>query len=507
MDNKTKKIAQNTIFMTLRMFFLLIVTFFMSRVVLDKLGVEDYGIYNLISSLALSFTFFSSALTNATQRFITIELAKQNIKAASAVFNQHLLVYTIISVVIIVIAEVVGIWMINTELSIPDSRIWATHIVYQFAILTVVVSLLSIVFESLIISHEDMKIYSYVGVIEGVLKLGVAYAIIVSPIDKLIFYSALMALIFLLSRIVYVGYCFKHYEECFLQKVWNKALIQKTSKFIGWNVLSTAQVAICDQGISILLNMFFGPIANAARGITSQVGGAVFKFVNSFLIAAQPQIVKSYAQNDTSYLKGLFYSTSRLSYVVLWLFVCPIVVAAEEILAIWLVDVPKWTADMVRISLIGSCFYVLSKPIWFIIIADGRLKKYTLVSSTVAFMLFPLSYVALKMGYDPVSVYILSTVLHGLNIFFQLHVLREYVDISYFIYAKSVIGRIFLMSMVSYLSCSLLYCPQSYDISAFINIVCITLLNAFIVFATGLTNNERNIVFSKVRKILQINKE
>ena len=425
MDSKTKRIAQNTFFMTLRMFFLMIVTFFMSRVVLDKLGVEDFGIYNLISSLAVSFTFFSSALTNATQRFVTIELAKNNIQSASKIFNQHLLVYTIISAVVILCSEFIGSWLIGNKLNVPDDRIIASHIVFQFAILTVIVSLLSIVFESLIISHEDMKIYSYVGVIEGVLKLCVAYAIIISPIDKLVFYAALMAIIFLISRAIYCVYCFRKYKECYLQYVWDKALIKKSSQFIGWNVLSSAQVAICDQGISILLNMFFGPIANAARGITSQVGGAVFKFVNSFLVAIQPQMVKSYAQNDIVYLKKLFYTTSRLSYIVLWLFACPIVIAAEDILNLWLVNVPMWTADMVRISMISSCVYVLSKPIWFIVIADGKLKKYTIITSVVSFMLFPLSYIVLQAGGNPLSVYFLNVALVIANIFFQLRIIEK----------------------------------------------------------------------------------
>lgn len=492
--------------MTLRMFFLLVVTFFTSRIVLNKIGIEDFGIYNLISSIAVSFVFFSSALTNATQRFCTIELANEDTKNASKVFNQHLIVYTIIAVIVIVCAEIVGVWLIGSQLNIPDERVGASHIVFQFAILTVVASLLSIVFEALIISHEDMKIYSYVGIIEGLLKLGVAYAIIISPIDKLIFYSALMALIYVMSRVVYVLFCFRNYRECTLQFVWNYSLIKKTSKFIGWNVLGTAQVAICDQGISILLNMFFGPIANAARGITSQVGGAVAKFVNGFLVAIQPQIVKSYAQNDIVYLTKLFYSASRLSYVILWLFACPILITIEDILGIWLLDVPMWTADMIRLSMLGSCIYVLSKPIWFIVIADGKLKRYAVVTSLISFMLFPFSYIAFLAGSSPLIVYMLNILLHGISIIFQLRILKGLVEIKYFDYIKYVIVRIIIMSVISVIVCNYVYrIIKALDISNLIIIVGITLISVFITFIIGLEKSEKMLVYQKMINVYKYN--
>ena len=317
-----------------------------------------------------------------------------------------------------------------------------------------------------------------------------------------------MAIIFLISRAIYCVYCFRKYKECYLQYVWDKALIKKSSQFIGWNVLSSAQVAICDQGISILLNMFFGPIANAARGITSQVGGAVFKFVNSFLVAIQPQMVKSYAQNDIVYLKKLFYTTSRLSYIVLWLFACPIVIAAEDILNLWLVNVPMWTADMVRISMISSCVYVLSKPIWFIVIADGKLKKYTIITSVVSFMLFPLSYIVLQAGGNPLSVYFLNVALVIANIFFQLRIIEKMIHIEYSEYIKSVLIQIIGMSVISFFVGYYTYgMMKDCFNTSLLSIGSVSLITAILTFILGTTINEKKIVISKISTFLIKNKK
>lgn len=504
MDVKSKKIAVNTIFLTLRMILLTAISFYTSRVVLDKLGVEDFGIYNVVSSLAITFTFFSSALTNATQRFLTIELGRKDIEAAKSIFNQHFIVYVIIAVAVLIISEPLGIWYIDNKLNVDASRIIATHFTYQFAMATVLSSLLSIVFESLIIAHEDMKIYSYISVIEGLLKLLIVFMLVLSPFDKLVMYALLMAVISCVIKLAYTFYSFRKYEECHLSWYWDSSLIYKTFKFIGWNIFSSSQVAICDQGVSLLLNVYAGPIANAARGISAQVTGALFKFTNNILLAVQPQMVKSYACHDRDYLETLFLNTTRFVYVSLWVFVCPLLFCVSEVLKIWLVEVPMWTEGFVVFSLLTSCIYVLSTPVWSIIIASGQLKRYTLWTSIVALLLFPASFIILFIGGSPIDVYICNLVVTAINTVVRLYVLRSYFEYSVRKYMQEIVYRLSILSAISVL--------VAYMLSSFFSettndtiIFCVvdSIITLMLSFVIGLYRSERIIIIDKIRSVLK----
>lgn len=278
MDDKSKKVAKNTFYLYIRMVLLMFIAFYTSRVILDKLGAEDYGLYNVVGSIAVTFVFFSSTLTNATQRFTTIELGLGNLDGCRKVVNQHLIVYAIICLLVLLFAEIGGVWYIENLLNTSPERLFAAHVVFQLSLITVLFGLISVVFESLIISHEDMKIYSYVGVIEGIIKLGIAYIISIATYDKLIVYATLMFIASVGCKSFNAIYAFFHYKECRLQWIWDWRLIRKTFSFIGWNIVGTAQVAVTDQGVNLLLNSFFGTIVNAARGITNQVGGAFFNY-------------------------------------------------------------------------------------------------------------------------------------------------------------------------------------------------------------------------------------
>ena len=503
-----KSIAKNTLFLTLRMLLLMGITFFTSRVVLDKLGVEGYGIYNVVSSLAVSFSFFISSLTNATQRFITIEIGKGNHKQAKRIFNQHLEIYFFIALGCFIIGEIAGVWFIQNKLNIPHDRITDAIWVFQFALLTIVVSLLTIPSESCVIAHEDMNVYSYVGVMEGIVKLCIAYLITVSPFNKLIFYAILMFLASSLSQSFYILYARLHYIECRIQRIWDVKLLKQSFSFISWNILGTARAAIITQGMDFVLNIFLGPIANAARAVTNQVDGAIFKFSSNLMIAAQPQLVKSYAQGESDRLNRLFFKTTRFSFYVLWLLICPFLLCIDSVLHLWLKVVPQWTEYFIFWGLLSSLVYVLTKPMWSLILAVGKLKKYVIFDTFTSVLIIPLAVVLLKLGYSPVSVYMASVGVQVLNTLTLLLVIKNYIHFSLIQYGKKVLLQIVFVSIVSLLLVfTLSYLVGTTDFYVFVYYPLGLIANATIIYLIGLYPDERQMVVNKIKNIISVSKK
>ncbi len=503
-----KSIAKNTLFLTFRMLLLMGITFFTSRVVLDKLGVEGYGIYNVVSSLAVSFSFFISSLTNATQRFITIEIGKGNHKQAKRIFNQHLEIYFFIALGCFIIGEIAGVWFIQNKLNIPHDRITDAIWVFQFALLTIVVSLLTIPSESCVIAHEDMNVYSYVGVMEGIVKLCIAYLITVSPFNKLIFYAILMFLASSLSQSFYILYARLHYIECRIQRIWDVKLLKQSFSFISWNILGTARAAIITQGMDFVLNIFLGPIANAARAVTNQVDGAIFKFSSNLMIAAQPQLVKSYAQGESDRLNRLFFKTTRFSFYVLWLLICPFLLCIDSVLHLWLKVVPQWTEYFIFWGLLSSLVYVLTKPMWSLILAVGKLKNYVIFDTFTSVLIIPLAVVLLKLGYSPVSVYMASVGVQVLNTLTLLLVIKSYIRFSLIQYGKKVLLQIVFVSIVSLLLVfTLSYLVGTTDFYVFVYYPLGLIANATIIYLIGLYPDERQMIINKIKNIISVSKK
>lgn len=503
-----KSIAKNTLFLTLRMLLLMGITFFTSRVVLDKLGVEGYGIYNVVSSLAVSFSFFISSLTNATQRFITIEIGKGNHKQAKRIFNQHLEIYFFIALGCFIIGEIAGVWFIQNKLNIPHDRITDAIWVFQFALLTIVVSLLTIPSESCVIAHEDMNVYSYVGVMEGIVKLFIAYLITVSPFNKLIFYAILMFLASSLSQSFYILYARLHYIECRIQRIWDVKLLKQSFSFISWNILGTARAAIITQGMDFVLNIYLGPVANAARAVTNQVDGAIFKFSSNLMIAAQPQLVKSYAQGESDRLNRLFFKTTRFSFYVLWLLICPFLLCIDSVLHLWLKVVPQWTEYFIFWGLLSSLVYVLTKPMWSLILAVGKLEKYVIFDTFTSVLIIPLAVVLLKLGYSPVSVYMASVGVQVLNTLTLLLVIKSYIRFSLIQYGKKVLLQIVFVSIVSLLLVfTLSYLVGTTDFYVFVCYPLGLIANATIIYLIGLYPDERQMVVNKIKNIISVSKK
>ena len=497
-----KSITKNTAYLTIRMLFLMVVNFYTSRVFLDKLGVEGYGIYTIVSSIAIAFAFFGSSLTNATQRFVTIELGKCNLRKANQIINLHFEVYAIITLVCLVIAEIAGIYLIQNKINIPIERIDAAIWVFQFALLSIAAQLISIPFEASVIAHEDMNLYSYMGIFEGVMRLLITFILSFVTFDKLILFSLLMCLVTVLSKSGFTIYAFRHYKECFIKYYWNLQQIKESVSFVGWNIVGTGRVAVITQGMDYVLNIFLGPVGNASRGITNQISGAIFSFSSNILVAAQPQMVKSYASDDKIRLNRLFYKTSLFSFYVLWVLICPMIFYIDYILDIWLIEVPKWASSFTFWQLLTSPVYVLTRPLWSIIIAVGRLKKYVIWDTITSVLSIPFAVLILTMDLNPEYVYIACFLVQILNTIVLLWVVNSYVEFGLNSYFRSVVLRLLMVTGISGLTVwivssifnkSLVGILESY-IMGFILVLAI-------IYLIGINKNDKFLICNKVKTL------
>lgn len=506
MNTNSKRIAKNTLFLYFRMLFILFITLYTSRILLEQLGIEDYGINNVVGGLATMFSFFSSSLANATQRFLNIELGRNDYIGASQIFNQHLFTYAMILILIIILAESIGLWFVLNKLVIPINRMNAAIWVYQFTILSLSITLIGIVFNSMIIAHENMKIYSYIGICEGLCKLAIAYLISITTSDKLILYSFLLLFVTFITQGFYALYCFNKYQECKIHFTWNSDLFKKTFTFIGWNMIGTAVYAINNQGINILLNLFFGPTINAARAISYQVNSAINNFGTNFFTSVRPQIVKSYAKRDFNYLYILFYKSSKYSFFLLWFFCLPVMLCINTILSIWLKQVPEFTNIFTIWVLAYSLINILTNPIWSIALAIGDLKKYILIGSGISLLTFPLGYLFLKIGYSPISVFIVSFFIQFAYVIAALVIIKRYIDYSFKDYFSLVIKPIILVILLSGIPSYLIKLNLNNDLASMIVIGCMT--SIFILISTwsiGMNKAERNAITTFIKYKLRKN--
>lgn len=435
---KTKRLLKNTLFLYFRMLFVMGVSFFTSRIVLDKLGFVDYGIQNVVSGMAAMFIFFRSSLANASQRFLSVSLAKNDLNEAKNIFCQHQTIYIVASILVLIFSETIGLWFVLNKLIMPPERLNAAMWVYQFFVVSLVLTLLSIVYDAVLISHENMRIYSYVGIYEGILKLVVAFMLSIAPFDRLIFYGLLLMLVSLSIRIFYGFYCKKNYEECTFKIVYDKHSVKKTMNFVGWNFVGTAVWAINNQGLDILLNLFFGPVVNAAKAVSTQVCNAITNFTTNFFVSVQPQITKSYANSDFDYLMNLFYGASKYSFFLLWFLCLPVILHADFLLNVWLKDVPEYAPIFVKLILGYSLVNVLANPIWSVALASGKLKKYICIGSGVFLMSFPIAYVLLKNGMPPTSVLITNILVRFVYVWVVLIIIKAVIPLSFVVYCKNV---------------------------------------------------------------------
>lgn len=418
-----KRIFKNTLFLYFRMLLILVVSLYTSRIVLQLLGVVDYGINNVVGGLVTTMTFLTGAISSGTSRFYAYNIGKQDSHELNISYKLSVTCFLILAGIVLVVSETLGLWFLNTYLQIDADRMLAANWVYQCTVITFIVQMFVIPHQSMIIAYEDMSVYAYVGIVEVILKLAVVYLLYIGNYDKLILYSILNCVVSIGIVVFYILYCHKKYEVCRYSFYYNKEKLKKFLSYSLWIIFGALSGIFKDQGINILLNLFFGPAVNAARGIAFQVNRAVIQFVNNFYMAVRPQITKRYASGNYDGMYDLVFVSSRMCFYLILLLTLPIIIQAPFILQLWLHEVPEHTVLFTRLVLVLSIIQSIAYPLDTSVTSTGRIKYFQLFTGGLIILNLPVSYIVLKNGNSPEStMYVMiaiALVAHLLRMYFS----------------------------------------------------------------------------------------
>ena len=495
-SSSNKLIAKNTLLLYGRMLYGLFISLFTARVILNALGFEDYGLYNVIGSIVSMFVFLRSAMGNSTHRYITYAIGKGNLEDTQKVFSLSVLIFVGLALIIVLLCETVGLWFFYEKLNIPEGRMTAAFWVYQFSIITSALTVICVPYDALIIAHERMNVFAYVQILGITLNLAIVYLVSISPFDKLIVYAFLLMLIQVMNRIIYGVYCGLHFPESKFVFVKDWKLLKEMTSFAGWSLIGNLASICYTSGLNVLLNVFFGTVVNAARGIAVQVQGAIKGFVTNFQMAMNPQIIKSYAIGDYQRLHSLIYSGSKFSFFLLYCMVLPVLIEAETILTLWLENVPENAVLFTRLTLLVLLVDPLVGPIDRANMATGTIRTYQIVEGGSLLLILPLSYVALKLGGAPYVVFIVQLlVMYSVQIV-RLFIVCHKIKMPKREYVKKVLLRVAIIPFVAFemLPANLWTC---------LVVILLSLISViFCAYYLGLNNNERVFILTKVKEVI-----
>lgn len=480
----------------------MLVQLYTSRVVLNALGVDDYGIYNIVGSVIIAFSFISGPLGTATQRFYNFELGKNNKENVNSIFNHSIIIYSILSIILLVIIELAGLWFIHNQMQLPIERMEATLWTFHLSVLCFIFSLLKVPYESLIIAHEKLSFYAYISIIEVLLKLLNAFCLLYITADKLKLYSVNQLVITWIILGCVIVYCKREFIYVRLQKMWNICIFKQLLGFSGWSLFGSIASMSSNQGLNILLNVFYGVTVNAAMGIANQISSSVNQFVTNFQIAFRPQIVKSYAAGNMAELRGLISKTSKYSYLLLFMLACPLCFNIDFLLKVWLKNVPEYTSMFCIFILIYALLETLSAPMWMTVQATGKIRTYQLVISCIIGLNVFISYAFLKLGFSPFVVLQVKCSLDVVYLLVRLWFMRAMVDYSIKYFVKEVLASI---SIISFLSIGIMFLVVSMVedelYKLFISCATFTLIYIPACCYIALTVHERHMILKMITKI------
>lgn len=493
-----KRIARNTLLLYFRMLFLMIISLYTSRIVLNALGVEDFGIYNVAGGVVAMFSILSGSLSAAISRFITYELGKNNVLKLKTIFSSAITIQIGLGIVIAFFAETIGIWFLNTQMNIPIERMTVANWVLQFSIITFIINLISVPYNAVIIAHEKMSAFAYISIFEAIGKLLIAYLITISPIDKLIFYAILMCGVAIAIRLLYGYYCKRHFDECRFHFIWNKQIFQQIFSFAGWNFIGASSAVLRDHGGNIIINLFCGPTVNAARGIAFQVNNAIQGFVSNFMTALNPQITKSYAAKNYTYMMTLIFQGARLSFYMLLLLSLPIIINTHYLLTLWLNTVPEHTVLFVRLVLIFAMSESISGPLITAMLATGNIRNYQIIVGGLQMLNLPTSYILLSLGAIPETVLIVAVLISQCCLMARLYMLKKMIKLKIKDYLKKVYFNIITVSIIAII---LPICMQERLAENFINFLLSSLIcmlcTYLSIYYIGCSYEERKFIYNK----------
>lgn len=500
--SNNKQIAKNTIFLYLRMFLTMAVSLYTVRVVIQTLSVQDYGIYGAVGGVILSFGFISGVLTNASQRYFSYELGKGTEGRVKETFSTIFFTYLGISLLIAGLAETIGLWFLTNKMTIPAGREEAAMLVFQFALLSFLVTILTNPFQAMIIAHEKMNLYAYLSILDVTLKLAIVYALLLFNIDKLKLYAVLMFIACVITNGVYIIYCRRKYLDTQLMFHIDKDMLKSIFSYSSWTLFGTLAGMCNTQGMNLTLNVFFGPVANAAYSVSSQIYHAVGMFANNFYIAVKPALIKNYSARNYDYVQKLFTFSSKTIFVLLYVVILPFLVCTEDILQLWLGQVGEYMVTFVQLSLIYTIILTVSYPITAVVQAGGSVKLYHGTVDTFSLLALPIMYLLFKLGLDASYAYIVSIAVFGIAHFLRLYVLkRVFEPFSSASYVMRFIVPSLIVSVVCYFAMSFIkqFFPEGIVWTFVVcGLSCILALSvcALLLF----TSSERSMVLNLIRK-------
>jgi O-antigen/teichoic acid export membrane protein len=503
MPTNTIRIAKNTLALYFRQILIMLASLYTVRVVLNTLGVENYGIYNVAGGIVAMFGFFNSTLASGTLRFLTFQLGENNLNELKRTFSIALNMHILLAAGILILAETAGLWFFKHKINIPSGRESAAFWTYQFSVFTSLLSIIQVPYNSAIIAHERMNIYAYIGIIDAILKLVIVFVLRMLNFDKLIVYAILLFGVHIITMSIYGLYCEKQYVECRFQIIFDKSVYKQMLIFSGWNIVGGGAVLGATQGINILLNVFFNPAVNASRGISVQIGSALTSFVTNFQMAVNPQIVKNYASGKMEELNALLFQNAKISFCLLWLLSLPVMLKLEVILKLWLINVPEYAALFSRLILMQSLVYCLDRPFVMAIHATGNMKPTNMTAGIALLMVLPVSYFLLKTGYPvytPFVVYIFAT----LTAFsMELYFLQKWIKISIIGLFKNVLFPVVLIVLCSLPMPMIINYYMKDNLCSFLLVSSVSvLITSILIYYIALNKNMRGLLIQKLLKFV-----
>lgn len=503
MANQNTTIAKNTLFLSLRMVFVLFVSLYTSRVFLNVLGVEDYGISNVVAGFVSMFSFLNTSLANAIQRFYNAELGKNGSKGITKVYNTSLVIQGIIALFVVALLESVGLWYLYEKMVIPSDRFEVAFWLYQFSTISAAVVIMQSPFTAAVMAYERMNTYAVISILEVILKLGFALALPYISIDRLLMYGAFYMVLSILTFLSYFIYSKKEFKELHFQRSYKKSMFKDMISFSGWNLCGTFACMIREQGLNMVLNIFFGPIVNAARGVAYQVSGALQGFVSNLSLAAKPQMVQSFATGDSSRTIKLMYTMSKLSFIFLFVLSVPVIFNIDYILHLWLGNVvPDHAANFVILVIITNFMNNLNAPLSNVVYATGKMRNYEVTFSVINLLIIPISFIVLKLGAPAEMAFIVYLVM---TVFVQigcLLVIQTLTKISLSDYFMSLIVPIVIVACITL---PLIYIINFYLqqnlIGIVIEYIVITLLSSVLFYYVVLDSTEKIFVNNIIYKL------
>ena len=507
-SSNNRRIAQNTLMLYVRMFIMMGISLYTSRIVLQILGVEDFGIYNIVGGIVILFSFINGAMVTSTQRFLNFELGRGDISETQKVFSVSLNIHFCIAVAFIILAETIGLWFLNVHINIPIERVDAANWVYQFTIITSVLNIIKAPYNASIIAYEQMKFYAYISIIEACLKLGIVFLLSFFT-DKLIAYATLITIVSAIVLLIYVFYSRQKFEICRNHSfVFDKKRFKALANFSSWSLLGSIANVGSNQGMNIVLNIFYGVVVNAAMGIANQINNTIYQFVTNFQIAFNPQITKLVATRNYEAFQSLVFDTSRYSFFLLFLIVVPFTLCCREVILLWLGTEPEFSVSFAQIMATSSLFDALSGPLWVSVYASGKIRKYQITISILLLMTIPLSYLAIHLGYNPIIAASSKLCISVIVYVYRLLYCCKYLRISFHKYTNIVLAKCFYVVIIVItfslitikLESILLQYESWYGFILKLSLPFLATIGT--IYLLGITKNERNSIKNHLKKIL-----